>query len=93
MMFLCSEGQRDKTSLRADQLSKRGKGMRNCESKLGAHSEILEFYLCSAAEWRKTELLEDANVTASIYDVSENAHGSLGITQGHFDCVFLSKFE
>ena len=36
----------------------------------------------------KTELIENADVTASIYDVSEHAHGSLGITQGHFDCLF-----
>ena len=36
----------------------------------------------------KTELFENADVTASIYDVSEHAHGSLGITQGHFDCLF-----
>ena len=36
----------------------------------------------------KTELLENADVTASIYDVPEHAHGSLGITQGHFDCLF-----
>ena len=47
----------------------------------------------------KTELFENADVTASIYDVSEHAHGSLGITQGHFDCVFsfvevrIAKFE
>ena len=41
----------------------------------------------------KTELFENADVTASIYDVSEHAHGSLGITQGHFDCFSLSKFE
>ena len=40
----------------------------------------------------KTELFENADDTASIYDVPEHAHGSLGITQGHFDC-FLSKFE
>ena len=36
----------------------------------------------------KTELFENADVTASIYDVPEHAHGSLGITQGHFDCLF-----
>ena len=36
----------------------------------------------------KTELFENAEVTASIYDVSEHARGSLGITQGHFDCLF-----
>ena len=36
----------------------------------------------------KTELFENADVTASFYDVSEHAHGSLGITQGHFDCLF-----
>ena len=38
--------------------------------------------------WVKTELFENDDVTASIYDVSEQAHGSLGITQGHFDCLF-----
>ena len=37
----------------------------------------------------KTELFENADDTASIYDVSEHAHGSLGITEGHFVC-FLS---
>ena len=36
----------------------------------------------------KTELFESADVTASIYYVSEHAHGALGITQGHFDCLF-----
>ena len=36
----------------------------------------------------KTELFENADVTASTYDVSEHAHGSLGITQGHFACLF-----
>ena len=36
----------------------------------------------------KTELFENADVTASIYDVSEHAQGSSGITQGHFDCLF-----
>ena len=42
---------------------------------------------------------ENADVPASIYDVSEHAHGSLGITQGHFDCLFsfievrTAKFE
>ena len=36
----------------------------------------------------KTELFENADVTASTYDVPEHAHGSLGITQGHFDCLF-----
>ena len=36
----------------------------------------------------KTELLENADVTASIYDVSEHALGSLGITRGHFACLF-----
>ena len=47
----------------------------------------------------KTELFENADVTASIYDVSEHAHGSLGITQGHFDCLFsfvkfrIAEFE
>ena len=42
----------------------------------------------------KTELFENADVTASIYDVSEHAHGSLGITQGHFDCLLsIVKFQ
>ena len=47
----------------------------------------------------KTELFVNAGVTTSIYDVSEHAHGSLGITQGHFDCLFdffkvpTAKFE
>ena len=47
----------------------------------------------------KTELFENADVTASIYDVSEHAHGSLGTTKGHFDCLFsfvevrTAKFE
>ena len=36
----------------------------------------------------KKELFENADVTASIYDVSEHAHGSLGITRGHSDCLF-----
>ena len=36
----------------------------------------------------KTELFENADVKASIYDVSEHAHGFLGIKQGHFDCLF-----
>ena len=36
----------------------------------------------------KTELFENADIRASIYDVSEHAHGSLGMTQGHFDCLF-----
>ena len=34
------------------------------------------------------ELFENADVTALIYDVSEHAHGSFGITQGHFDYLF-----
>ena len=42
----------------------------------------------------KTELLENADVTASIYDVSEHVHRSLGIMHGHFHCIFLlAKFE
>ena len=36
----------------------------------------------------KTEPFENADVTASIYYVSEHAHGSLGITRGHFACLF-----
>ena len=35
----------------------------------------------------KTELFENADVTTSIYDVSEHALGSLGITRGHFACL------
>ena len=47
----------------------------------------------------KTELLKNADVKASIYDVSEHAHRSLGTTKGHFDClssfveVRTAKFE
>ena len=36
----------------------------------------------------KTELFENADVTASIHYVSEHAHGSLGVTPGHFACLF-----
>ena len=36
----------------------------------------------------KTELFENADVTASIYNPSEHAHRALGITQGYFDCLF-----
>ena len=36
----------------------------------------------------KKELFEKADVTASIYHQSEHALGSLGITQGHFACLF-----
>ena len=36
----------------------------------------------------KTELFENADVKASIYDVSEHVLGSLGITRGHFACLF-----
>ena len=49
-------------------------------------SENAVFMLSSG--WAKTELFENADITASIYDVSEHAHGSLGITQGHFDRLF-----
>ena len=38
----------------------------------------------------KTELFENADVTTSIYDLSDYAHGSLGIVHGHFNC--LSSF-
>ena len=38
--------------------------------------------------WVKTELFENADVTASIYNPSEHVHGALGITQGHFGCLF-----
>ena len=47
----------------------------------------------------KTELFENADVTVSIYNVSDHAHRSLGIAQGHFDCLFsfvavrTAKFE
>ena len=47
----------------------------------------------------KTELFKNADVKASIYDVSEHAHGSLGTTKGYFDCLFsfvevrTAKFE
>ena len=36
----------------------------------------------------KTELFENADVTGPIYYVLEHAHGSLGITRGHFTCEF-----
>ena len=36
----------------------------------------------------KKEFFANADVTASIYYVSEHAHGSLGITRGHFACLF-----
>ena len=36
----------------------------------------------------KTELFENADVKASICDIPEHAHGSLGITRGHFACLF-----
>ena len=36
----------------------------------------------------KTELFENADVTASIYHQSEHALGSLGITRGHVACLF-----
>ena len=47
----------------------------------------------------KTELFENADVTALTYEVSEHAHGSSGTTKGHFDCLFsfvevqTAKFE
>ena len=47
----------------------------------------------------KTELFETVDITASTYDVSEHAHGSLGIMHRHFDCLFSfvefrpAKFE
>ena len=40
----------------------------------------------------KTELFENADVTASICNPSEHALGSLGITCGHFVYLF-SDFE
>ena len=36
----------------------------------------------------KTELFENADVTASICHVPEHAHGSSGIMQGQFGCLF-----
>ena len=36
----------------------------------------------------KTELFKNADVTVSIYYISGHVHGSSGITQGHFDCLF-----
>ena len=39
----------------------------------------------------KAKLFEIAHVTASIYDVSEHAYGSLGITEGHFVCRFFCR--
>ena len=47
----------------------------------------------------KTELLENSDVTASIYFISEHALGSSEITRGLFTCLFsfievrLSNFE
>ena len=47
----------------------------------------------------KTELFENADATASIYNVSGHAQGSLGIVQGHLDFLFsfvdvqTAKFE
>ena len=47
----------------------------------------------------KAELFENTDFAASIYDVSEHAHISLEITQGHFNCLFsvvkvrAAKFE
>ena len=44
-----------------------------------------------SSEWivwtGENEAFENADVTASIYDVPELANGSLGITQGHLDCL------
>ena len=34
------------------------------------------------------EIFENADVTASIYHLSEHALGSLGIMRGHFACLF-----
>ena len=45
-------------------------------------------FSCYRVDGWKRELCENADVTASIYDVSEHAHGSLGVAQGHFDCLF-----
>ena len=39
----------------------------------------------------KTKLFENADVTASIYNPSEHALGSLGITRGHFVYLFLES--
>ena len=36
----------------------------------------------------KTELFENADVTVSIYCISEHVLGSLGITRGHVACLF-----
>ena len=36
----------------------------------------------------KTELFKNADVTVSIYCISEHALGPLGITRGHFGCLF-----
>ena len=36
----------------------------------------------------KTELFENVDVIASIYYVSEHAHGSLRIARGHLACLF-----
>ena len=37
----------------------------------------------------ETELFENADVTVSIYDISEHAHGSSEIMQRAFDCLFF----
>ena len=41
----------------------------------------------------KTELFENADVTASICDIPQHALNSLGITHGHFDYFPSSEFE
>ena len=44
--------------------------------------------------WVKTELFENAEVTASTYDVTEHANRSLGSRKGILIvCFLLSKFE
>ena len=50
-------------------------------------------YMLSCGRVKK-ELFENADATASIDNPSGHAHGSLGITQGHFDCLFsFVKFQ
>ena len=54
-------------------------------SRVDLFENVISMLSCGQV---KTELFENADVTASIYDVREHVHGSLGISQGHFDCLF-----
>ena len=57
-------------------------------SRVDLFENAVVLFSCGRGGGVKTELFENADVTASIYDVSEHALGSLGITRGHFDCLF-----